>query len=180
MRKCEWCGVTIVYKNGQARYCTSNCRVKAHRAAKRNPIPHQMLEHDRWIRRSRSKVPLTIHNTAASSTDPTTWTSYTEAAASTIGAGLGYVLGDGIGCQDLDHCLLDGQPTARALKHLSNYPTNYIEISPSGDGLHIWGTAPEQTGKVQVIDSLNIETYSTGRYITITSNVYQHGTLAAL
>ena len=36
-------------------------------------------------------------------TDPSTWSSFE--AASATGAPLGFVLGDGIGCIDLDGCL---------------------------------------------------------------------------
>lgn len=139
-----------------------------------------MLAAPRWVRRSSNKVPLTIDGTPASSTDPTTWATYTEAAASTAGEGLGFALGDGFACIDLDHCVTNGQPNPHALAYLRRYPNNYIEYSPSGTGLHIWGTMPEQAGTRRTIHGLSVETYSANRYITITGNVYQHGTLAAL
>jgi len=139
-----------------------------------------MLSRDRWIRRSAHKMPLTIHGTPASATNPNTWTSYTEAHASTVGAGLGYIVGDGIGCLDLDHCLNAGKPTDAARALLERYPENYIEISPSGDGLHVWGLLEEAAGTKRTINGLAIETYSRDRYITITGNVYQHGRLAPL
>ena len=139
-----------------------------------------MTSRDRWIRRSKTKVPLTIDGRAASSTDPSTWASYIAATNSTAGVGLGYVLGDRVGCIDLDHCLVDGTPNKAARDLLTNYPENYIEVSPSGDGLHIFGTADEGPGTKQTINGLSIERYTTGRYITITRNVFQRGRLAAL
>jgi primase-polymerase (primpol)-like protein len=180
MRECGTCGRSIVAKNAQARYCGTKCRVSAHRSQKANPIPAEMLNARRWIRRTATKTPLTIHGTAASSTNPQTWATHAEAVTSTAGVGLGFTLGDGFACIDLDHCLRDGTPTAEAAAMISRYPANYIEVSPSGDGLHIWGTMPEQPGTRRVIQGLNVETYSVGRYITVTGHVYQHGTLAAL
>lgn len=180
MRPCRFCGKSIVYKNAQARFCSDKCRNYARRAVRKNPIPFGMTGRDRWVRRSAQKVPLTIHGTPASSTDPSTWSSYLEARASSVGAGLGYIVGDGIGCLDLDHCLNAGEPTAAAQALLERYPDNYIEISPSGDGLHVWGLLDEAAGTKRTIDGLAIETYSRDRYITITGNVYQPGRLAPL
>lgn len=176
-RTCEWCGTSITTARADARYCSSKHRIYAHRS---NPLPAGMTSRQRWIRRTANKVPLTIHGTAASSTNPNTWATYTQATQSIAGIGLGYVLGDGIGCIDLDHCIINGQPTEPASTFLSQYGDNYIEISPSGDGLHIFGTAPEAPGTKRNIDGLSIERYSVGRYITVTRNIYQRGQLAAL
>ena len=180
MRECAICGKSIVAKNAHAKYCNSKCRTAAHRRNKANPIPAAMLEATRWVRRSSSKVPLTVTGHAASSTDSSTWSTYGDAAASTSGVGLGFALGDGIGCLDLDHCVTDGKPNAHALAYLRRYPINYIEYSPSGTGLHIWGARAEQPGTRKTIHGLSVETYSAGRYITVTGNVYQHGELAPL
>ena len=139
-----------------------------------------MLERSRWIRYSAKKVPLTIEGHAASSTDPTTWASHREASNSTAGIGLGYVLGDGIGCIDLDHCLDDGHPNDAARQLLQRYPRNWIEVSPSGDGLHIFGALAEQPGTKRTVNGLSIETYSVGRYITVTGNTFQRGQLLPL
>ena len=126
------------------------------------------------------KVPFTTTGNYASSTNANTWSTFTEASASTVGVGLGYVLGDGIGCIDLDHCLNDGNQTDAATKFLRDYPHHFIEVSPSGEGLHIWGQQKEQGGRRQTIGGLSIERYSVGRYITITGNVYQNGELLPL
>tara|TARA_R110002051_G_scaffold1853_1_gene10157 strand:+ start:20679 stop:21245 length:567 start_codon:yes stop_codon:yes gene_type:complete len=188
MRECEWCGKSIVSKNAQARFCSSKHRVYAHRAARVAPaFPAELRERNRWVRWAEvmrkgrlDKVPLQLNGANASSTDPKTWSSYDDASASTLGAGLGFVLGDGIGCIDLDHCLIDGRATPEARKFLRDYPSHYIEVSPSGDGLHIWGLQEEQGGRRQSIGGLSVERYSVGRYITMTGNVYQPGELLPL
>lgn len=181
MRTCEWCGKSIVSKNGQARFCSSAHRVYAHRAAKTAPpYPRELINRNRWVRYASDKRPLRIDGHPASSTNPETWASHTEAIASTAGVGPGFVLGDGIGCIDLDHCISGGELDYEAQIFIDNYPGNYIEVSPSGDGLHIWGTAPEAPGTKRNINGLSIERYSTGRYITVTGNVYQPGILQPL
>lgn len=115
----------------------------------------------------------------ASVTDPTTWSSFE--ASSATGAPLGFVLGDGIGCIDLDGCLDEhGIPNDAARTLLAYYAGSYVEVSPSGRGLHIWGTAAPQRGFKRTWRGQQIEFYSQGRYITITGNVFQHGILAPL
>lgn len=135
----------------------------------------------RWVRRDAEKRPLTVASTAASSTNPATWTTYAKAHSSSAGIGLGFVLGDGFACIDLDHCLEDGKPNQAAAAFLENYRGHHIEVSPSGDGLHIWGTSPEGPGTKRIQpDGLSVERYTTGRYITVTGQVYQHGGLLPL
>lgn len=179
MRKCEHCGKSTVAKNAQARFCSSKCRVYAHRAAKR--IPAELTSRDRWVRYDHKKRPLdAITGTLASSTDPTTWASHTEATHSSHGVGSGFVLGEGIGCIDLDHVIHEGDLMPEAAAFISAYPGSYIEVSPSGNGLHIWGLAPEAPGTRRQEQGISVERYSAGRYITITGKIYQHGTLLPL
>jgi primase-polymerase (primpol)-like protein len=132
------------------------------------------------VRYAPDKRPLTVRGHAASSTDPATWASYAEAVGSRAGVGLGFVLGDGIGCIDIDHCLTGNELSPQALELLARYPRSYTEISPSGDGIHIWGTADPAPGSKRIENGLSIERYSTGRYITVTGNVLQHGSLQPL
>lgn len=178
MRECEYCGKSIVYKNGHARFCSDKCRNYARRRFMRSPLPQPILDAARWVRYDPNKRPLTTNGAAASSTNPSTWSTWASVQASSAGVGLGFVLGDGIGCIDLDHCLIDGEPNDEARRILEQYPNNYVEVSPSGDGLHIWGGAEEQPGRRFTTNGgLHVEFYSTGRYITVTENVYQHGKL---
>lgn len=178
MRRCGTCGNSIVSRRSDAAFCSGACRVAAHRNSAR--LPREMTERDRWVRFDSKKRPLQTDGRLASSTDSSTWASYLDATRSTAGIGIGYVLGDGIGCIDLDHCLNARTPTRPAQALIERYPDHYIEVSPSGNGLHIWGTAAPALGTKRTIDGLSIETYSTGRYITVTHNVFQRGTLLPL
>jgi len=176
MATCERCGerLAIAGRGRTPRYCSTRCRVAAHRA--RHRLPRELTERARWVRHE-DKRPITPDGRPASSTDPRTWSAYREAARSKVGDGLGFVLGDGVACLDIDHCL-DGQgrPDARARAILARVPGAYVEVSPSGRGLHVWGAAPEQPGRRHE----DYEAYAVGRYITVTGNVYQPGRLVDL
>ena len=155
-----------------AKFCTSKCRVYAHRASKRAPaFPASMTSRDRWVRRTKAKRPVTAAGKPASVTDPATWTTFAEAKASPAGAGLGYVLGHGIGCWDLDHCIVDGVLASWARQFITaiGFPL-MIEVSQSGEGVHVFVTAPEGPGRRIRDGERCIEFYSAGRYIAVTGN----------
>lgn len=154
-----------------ARFCSGRCRVAAHRAKRLLPV--ELTAKDRWIRRTSSKVPLTIDGASASSTDLRTWSSYREARASKAGVGLGFVLdGDGITCVDLDHCLTDGRLADWAAEIVALAPGCWIERSVSGDGLHIWGRGAMRAGRRIRVDGGTVELYPSGRYIAVTGDTW--------
>lgn len=166
-------------RRAQARTCSTRCRVALHRherkQAANHPIPAAMRDTPRWVRYTRAKMPLTPEGRAASSTDPNTWATYEQAAASTIGAGHGFVLnGDGIVCIDLDNCLTGNQLAPWAKTILDQAPDTYVEISASGKGLHIFGTGHVEKGRrIRRDDGANIEVYPNGRYIAVTGRPYR-------
>lgn len=174
MRSCSWCAGELPKRSrSDARFCSGACRVASHRAGK-TPIPGEMLARHRWIRWSPRKVPLTIAGGAASSTNAATWSSWQKASTSTVGVGVGFVLnGDGIVCLDLDHCLHDGKPTEAAAALLRRLPRTYVEVSPSGDGLHVWGRGSLASGRKLQRDGVNVEAYGSGRYITMTGHPFR-------
>lgn len=171
MTGCERCGVRLptAGRGRIPRFCSTRCRVAAHRAH-RTHVPAELAAWNRWVRYSSRKVPLRLNGRAASSTDPATWVSHAAAAKSKTGAGLGFVLnGDGIICIDLDHCFADGRPTSAAQLLLDRLPVTYVEVSPSGAGLHIWGYGAVAHGRrTTTVDGLAVEVYGTGRYMTVT------------
>ncbi|MBB4935662.1 primase-polymerase (primpol)-like protein [Lipingzhangella halophila] len=129
-----------------------------------------MTSRRRWVRRDERKVPLRADGRPASSTGPATWTSYSTAARSRRGVGLGYVLAvdDGIVCIDLDHCLTGGRIADWAQDILDRAPATYTEISPSGTGLHLWGRGHIEHGRrIRTDDGAQIEIYGQGRYIAL-------------
>ncbi|MFD4234321.1 DNA primase [Streptomyces sp. NPDC058542] len=165
-----------------ARTCSPRCR-KALSRANKTSLPIELTTRDRWIRRSSAKVPLTTGDMPASSTDPQTWSSHKDASASSAGVGLGFVLSDvdDIVCLDLDHCLnpLTGRLEPWAAAILRNAGATYVEVSPSGDGLHIWGRADVRQGRrIRRPDGTAVEIYGTGRYIAMTGR--RHGSCPSI
>lgn len=87
---------------------------------------------------------------------------------------IGFVLGAGIGCIDLDHCLIDGHLSEGAAEILSMLPATWVEVSPSGDGLHIWGRFSKSGRSVGTFMGQSVEIYSDGgRYITVTGQRFK-------
>lgn len=151
-----------------AKFCSSKCRVYASRKPK---LPVEMTSRRRWVRRDANKVPLTGAGRYASSTNSKTWASFEHVSKSSVGVGLGFVLGDGIGCWDFDHCITDGKLAGWAREAIEAITERVIfaEVSQSGEGVHVFVEAEEGKGRV-IRDGRNIEFYSTGRYIAVTGN----------
>lgn len=118
-------------------------------------------------------MPTQLSGAPASSTDPGTWTTYARVRAHRR---KGFVLGGGFACLDLDHCLTRERPNALAREVLERVPGAYVEVSPSGDGLHVWGWCGERPGRRRG----GVEAYSAGRYITVTGRVFRKGGLVDL
>lgn len=151
--------------------------LRARRAqdASASVLPRELTSRPRWVRHSARKIPLqAIGRDVASSTDPSTWCSYEQAAASDRGVGLGFVLnGDGIVCIDLDHCLTDGELAPWAQRIVDAAVGAYCEVSPSSRGLHLWGRAEMAVGRVvSVPGGGKAEIYPNGRFVTVTSRPY--------
>jgi len=157
-----------------ARAHTVTCSARCRKRKSRRTLPTELTSRPRWVRHSRSKAPLTVAGAPASSTDPKTWSTHTSARNSTVGVGLGFALnGDGVACIDLDHCLTGTGVADWARSIVDRCPPTYIEISPSGDGLHIWGFADVPRGRRIAVTGGTVEIYGTGRYITVTGR--RHG-----
>ena len=172
----------MVTHRADSRFCSSACRQRAYRRRKRAAeLPRELTAKPRWVRWELTlrggrltKRPITAWGASASSTDPSTWVSFGEASAAEVGQGVGFVLnGDGLACYDLDHVLTGGRLHPAAARFLAEHEYFYVEVSPSGDGLHAWTHAPAQRGWRRVIDGINVEFYSTGRFMTVTGKRFE-------
>ena len=115
----------------------------------------------------------------ASSTNPETWTDCRTAMESRdkylyTGVGFVFVKEGGIVGVDIDHCLdpATGEPNQTAADILSMLPPTYIEVSPSGTGLHIFlkGKMPDGGCKNA---KTGVEMYAHSRYFTMTGRRYK-------
>lgn len=137
-------------------------------------MPRELAERKRWVRYTEGKVPVQSGcGWNASSTKSRTWSTYEQAQRSRHGVGSGFVLdGDGVVCLDLDGCLQDGRLAGWAADVLAMCPSTFVEVSPSGTGLHVWGWGSVETGRV-IRDHRSVEAYGQGRYIATTGKRYR-------
>jgi len=110
--------------------------------------------------------------------DPANWLTAHEAVqfAAMCGPqhGVGIVIAErsGLFCVDLDDCLQpDGTWTPHAVAACGRFPGAYVEVSPSGRGLHIFGrytgVLPPHSSKC---GPLKTETYTRLRFIALTGH----------
>ena len=146
-------------------------------------VPAQMKALSNWVfwrtvqRDGRpTKVPFNPQTgQMAKSNDPSTWGDF-ETVLSYIDKsdGPGFMFGDsGIKGIDLDSALVDGElePWAREIVTTAR---SFTEISPSGNGLHIFYTGKlnlPAIGAGTAGHGPHAEYYETGRYFTFTGNV---------
>lgn len=142
-----------------------------------------------------SKIPFYMDNDGsyamAKTNNPETWGTFSQAKKWESGLqeshkGVGFVLGLDLPhiCIDLDDCIDSdtrqfkdneaGKAARRVMDILTrNGEETYIEFSPSGEGLHIWGRAVLPKVKEQGTRGKYIEMYRAGRYMTITGRPYR-------
>ena len=148
-------------------------------------IPAELRALPRWVTHL-DKVPHypTAKHRKASSTNPATWGNFDDAVKAYQAGGrdgVGFVLnGDGIVCIDLDKCVIDGEPDPKAMALLDRIGCQYVELSPSGTGLHGWGRGPYIRGCRGQLAGLNIELYATKRFMTMTGQTLKSGPLVEL
>lgn len=121
-----------------------------------------------WCRAD-GKRPIMCDGRPASSTDSATWATLREVRASAAGDGLGIMLGAGLACWDLDHCLDGDTLTGSARTTLADIDSPlWIEWSVSGTGLHVFVLAPEEKGwRLH-----GVEFYSRSRFIRVTGRQF--------
>ena len=144
-------------------------------------VPAALKAQRRWVlwkRESRNgtdkptKVPYKFDGTKASSTDPSTWTTYNRVMVAVDGyTGIGFVLGDGVAGVDLDHCR---DPETGVIDEWAvmviETVGSYTEVSPSGDGVHILVLADDMLPEDVTKRRGTVEFYQRDRYFTVTGN----------
>lgn len=130
----------------------------------------------RWVRHDGSKRPVSVSTgRVCDVSNPESWSSFEAAKRASVGTGVGYVLGGNkIGCIDLDHCFEGGELLPWAADVLEQHPDAVlVEVSRSGEGLHIFTELPDGDAK-RIRDGRNIEIYppNSVRYIAVTGVRY--------
>ena len=117
-------------------------------------------------------MPLSLSGRDLDVRDSRRWVSFDEARRSKVGTGYGIVLGDGLGCIDLDDCIVDGVVAEWAQGWIDGYREDavLIERSVSRTGLHIFLPMAEAKGSRIRDGEVNVEIYSRERYIAVTGD----------
>jgi primase-polymerase (primpol)-like protein len=110
----------------------------------------------------------------ASTTDPSTWRPFEDALIlfdAGLWDGIGIVLVAGLACVDLDGVIDAASTLHPEAQRIVDELDGYVEVSPSGRGLHIFvkGTLPSgwrKTSKWGI--PLEMYDYARGRYMTVT------------
>ena len=145
-------------------------------------IPDELKERDRWVLwrfenrdNRKTKVPYRVRSTSkrASSTNPATWASLTEALEVVDGFdGVGFMLGrendqdDCIVGIDFDHCIDSNGELNSHIANAVDVLDSYTEISPSGSGLHTLCFGDD----IKALKTAECEIYSANRFFTVTGN----------
>ena len=135
-------------------------------------IPAELRGRHQWVVAGTDKRPLTTAGHGASSTDPSTWTSFDEACSTALPKGLhiGYMLhpSDPFTCIDLDVKETTSQEQHQRHDGIVAMFDSYTERSRGGRGRHVWITG--KIGKGARRDC--VEVYSQERFIICTGDVY--------
>jgi hypothetical protein len=136
---------------------------------RRRPLWCCWQKDKRPLKAEKTLPPLSIHETKS-------WVPFHDAATA-YGKynawGVGTLLnGDGLSVVDIDHCVdVDGLPDPNAVELLKKLDIGYVEISPSGRGLHGFGYLRGAFASRINIDGVDIELYQHSRFITVTGYV---------
>ena len=143
-------------------------------------VNYAILERDGKL----TKPPVDANGHTINAQDPAKWHSYEDAIAASEQIGFVLTENDPFLFIDLDHVLKDGKLCDWAKKLLTELPITYTEISPSGDGLHLYymlNDAPViPSNKHAIGDGTALELYFDKRYFTITGNVYVDSPIAVV
>ena len=124
----------------------------------------------------RTKVPYQANNQKASTTDARTWSTFDDVKKHRDRFdGIGFCFdGSTLGI-DLDHVL--EQPLTPEVQKLLDEANTYVEISPSGTGLHLIFNLTEpfepEANKHKNDDGTIFECYTKGRYFTFSENKHE-------
>src|SRR5258706_5277562 len=145
-------------------------------------LPQELKDAPRWIcwravprEDGRvDKVPVNPHRPAynASTTDSTTWGTFSEALGTSVAKqgllGIGFVFSDedAIFGIDVDHCVTPDGVTESAQEILRNFRHTYTEMSTSGTGYHIYGYGDVAKGVKRKLG----EIYAEKRFFTVTGS----------
>ena len=170
---CSSCGKEFDRTSKQRpRFCSNACKQKAYRDRQKllNTPLGEFRQESRWVR-ARGKIPLQLSGSYASSTNPKTWATFDQVQSSSVGDGFGVMLGQGLGCYDIDHCFNGGSLKGWVRNYIESIPEKviYMEVSKSGEGLHLFFLATDHR---RGSNRGGVERYVQDRFIRVTFDTF--------
>lgn len=149
-----------------------------------NPLIEKYGTESRWVNYRLvekdgrlTKVPYSpVTGRMASSIKTSDWTTYDKAKLKDENVGIMFGPTQTLLGIDIDHCLVDGKLNHEQKEQIADLileADSYTEISPSGNGLHIFIQIDGTEGLALESNRKNpYEIYTSGRYFTFTGDVY--------
>ncbi len=148
----------------------------------KNPLIQKFSKEKRWVnyrietrKGKTTKLPYSIDGRLASSTDEKTWADYEIAYAVSKQVGIVFTPAQNLLGIDIDHCLQNNEivhEQKESIEKLLALADTYTEISPSGEGLHLF-LSLESPLALSSNKRSPFEAYTSGRYFTVTANAYR-------
>lgn len=147
----------------------------------KNPLIEKYGNEKRWVNwrplkvKGRiTKIPYSTNGRKASSTDDATWSTYDRVKEKSENIGISFSPDKKLLGIDIDHCLKDNKiehDQKEIIAQLILEADTYTEISPSGEGLHLFLdlTAPLELNSNK---HAPYEAYTEGRYFTVTEKSF--------
>jgi len=149
---------------------------------KKNPLVEKFGSEKIWVNwqlesrdGKKTKIPYAINGRKASSTDPSTWSTYERAAEKSDKIGIVFTADQKLLGIDIDHCIENGKivhEKSTEIRALIWRADTYTEISPSGTGLHLYFELSEPL-KLKASRHSPYEAYTNGRYFTVTLRPFE-------
>lgn len=149
---------------------------------KQNPLTKKYGDDKRWVVYKKveraghtTKIPYDIKGHKASSTDPASWSTFKEVKAISNQIGIVFTPANDLLGIDIDHCLINKKiqhEKAEQIAELILEADTYTEISPSGEGLHLFFEIIDPPFALKSNKQAPFECYTNGRYFTVTANTY--------
>ncbi len=121
-----------------------------------------------------TKVPYAVTGVRASTTDPSTWSTYEDVLRVNDKVGIVFTHDQQLLGIDIDHCLKEGvivHEDKDIIIAFIREADTYTEVSPSGEGLHIFLIITESL-PLLAHKKAPFECYTSGRYFTVTGASY--------
>ncbi len=148
-----------------------------------NPLVDIFKKEKRWVNYrieerngKKTKLPFSpLTGMLASSTEPSDWTTYEKARDMSNNVGIVFTADQKLLGIDIDHCLNNHKEIIheqkKEIETLIKEANTYCEISPSGEGLHLFLRLTEALPLVANRHA-PYEAYTSGRYFTFTDNPF--------